>query len=148
MTQTLRRELRNKFMDVVREEWVDISAPDGQAALSEALADAALSVAGIAARETHEPDLVDAVVKYHLGPKTVQNAIAEYFRLTPNWEAKYNKQFMEWAVEIKITPEQVKTAAELWRVDKRFNWAAPSLKGIQEHWLELVADNTEKTELL
>jgi hypothetical protein len=84
-----------------------------------------------------KPDVLDGIIKYHLHPKQLQNAIAEYFKLTPNWEAKYNRQFMEWAIESKMTPEEIRGAADLWRSDKRFNWAAPSLKGIQEHWLEL-----------
>jgi hypothetical protein len=37
----------------------------------------------------------------------------------------------------------VELAADVWRMDKRFNWSVPSLKGIQEHWLELI--ETHKT---
>ncbi len=43
-------------------------------------------------------------------------------------------------VEVKATPEQVEQAASLWRSDRRFNWKAPDLKGIQEHWLELTEE--------
>jgi len=85
-----------------------------------------------------KPDILDGILEYQLHPKAIQDAIKKYFKLTPNWEAKYNTQFMEWAVETGITPEQVQKAAELWRIDKRFNWAVPSLRGIQEHWLELI----------
>jgi hypothetical protein len=73
--------------------------------------------------------------QYH--PAQLQQALADHFKLTPNWEAKYNRQFMEWAVDEKITPEQVRAAADLWRSDKRFNWQVPTLRGIQEHWLDL-----------
>lgn len=83
-------------------------------------------------------DLVDFEIDYHLKPKSLKDAFAKHFKLTPNWEAKYNRQFLEWMVQVQATPEQVEHAANLWRSDKRFNWAVPTLKGIQEHWLELV----------
>lgn len=91
-------------------------------------------------KKAEEPkkDLVDGILDYHIRPKAIQDAIRDYFKLTPNWDAKYNKQFMEWAVESAITAAQIQHAAGLWRSDKRFNWQVPSLKGIQEHWLELV----------
>ena len=89
--------------------------------------------------ELRKPDLLDGILKYHLHPKAIQDSIRDYFKLTPNWEAKYNRQFMEWSMEQGISPEQIKQAAELWRIDKRFNWTVPTLKGIQEHWLELTA---------
>lgn len=102
--------------------------------------------------ESTRKDAVDLFLDYQYHPAQVRKAFADYFRLTPNWEAKYNKQFLEWAVEIKMQPEQVKRAAELWRSDKRFNWMPPSLKGIQEHWLELTeepkAGKSEMTRLL
>jgi hypothetical protein len=85
-------------------------------------------------------DLVDAILKYNLSPKAIRDAIATHFRLTPNFETKYNRQWMQWAMENDVTPEKLKVAAELWRVDKRFNWAMPTLKGIQEHWLELIGN--------
>jgi hypothetical protein len=83
-------------------------------------------------------DPLDGILDYQLRPKSIQDALRDFFRLTPNWETKFNREFMQWAVAEKITPEQVKAAAELWRSDKRFNWSVPSLKGIQEHWLELM----------
>jgi DNA-binding MarR family transcriptional regulator len=82
-------------------------------------------------------DAVDFEIDFHLKPKAIRDAFAKYFKLTPNWEAKYNRQFLEWMVEMQVTPEQVEQAADLWRMDRRFNWQAPTLKGIQEHWLEL-----------
>jgi hypothetical protein len=82
-------------------------------------------------------DAVDWAIDFERKPAGIRKAFADYFKLTPNWEAKYNRQFLEWSVEQNITPEQIKAAAELWRVDKRFNWSVPTLKGIQEHWLEL-----------
>lgn len=92
---------------------------------------------------SNQKDAVDLFLDYQYHPAQVRKAFADYFRLTPNWEAKYNKQFLEWAVEIKMQPEQVKRAAELWRSDKRFNWMPPSLKGIQEHWLELTDEGKD-----
>ena len=88
-----------------------------------------------------EGDVLDGIIHYQLKPKAIRDAFAKYFRLTPNWEAKYTRQFLEWAVEIQMTPEQVQSAADLWRKDKRFNWSIPTLKGIQEHWLELTEKN-------
>lgn len=93
----------------------------------------------------NKPDLLDGMIKYHISPKAIQDAFRDYFKLTPNWEAKYNAQFMQWAVETGITPEQVKQAADLWRTDKRFNWHVPTLKDIQEHWLELVEIEQSQT---
>lgn len=90
----------------------------------------------------HSRNLVDGIIHYHIHPKAVQQAIATHFKLTPNWETKFNRQFMEWAVEQGVQPSQVELAAGTWRKDKRFNWSAPSLKGIQEHWLELIASGT------
>jgi DNA-binding transcriptional ArsR family regulator len=85
-------------------------------------------------------DLLDGVIQYQLKPKAIRDAFAKYFRLTPNWQAKYNRQFMEWAVEIQMTPEQIKIAADVWRMEKRFNWKAPDLRGVQEHWLSLIEE--------
>lgn len=90
--------------------------------------------------ELDKPDILDGILRYTLKPKSIQDAIRNYFKLTPNWEAKYNRQFMEWAIQEQITPEQIQHAAKLWGSDKRFNWSHPSLKGIQEHWLELIDD--------
>jgi hypothetical protein len=97
-------------------------------------------------KEIHlsKPDILDGIIHYQFKPKAIRDAFAKHLKLTPNWEAKYNRQFLEWAVEIEMTPEQVESAAELWKKDKRFNWQVPSLKGIQEHWLELV--DTPKTD--
>jgi biotin operon repressor len=74
----------------------------------------------------------------HSRTDQIKNALREYFRLTPRWVSKFDKQWIEWALDEEITPEQIKCAAELWRSDKRFNWAVASLKGIAEHWLELI----------
>jgi hypothetical protein len=83
-------------------------------------------------------DAVDFEIDFHLKPKAIKGAFAKHFKLTPNWEAKYNRQFLEWMVENQVTPEQVERAANFWRMDRRFNWKAPDLKGIQEHWFELI----------
>jgi len=83
-------------------------------------------------------DPIDGILDYHLKPKAIKDAIRDYFKLTPNYETKFNREFMQWAVLENITPEQIKSAAQLWGNDKRFNWSVPTLKGIWEHWLELV----------
>lgn len=85
-----------------------------------------------------KPDALDGIIHYQLKPKGLRDAFAKYFKLTPNWEAKYNRQFLEWLVSVEATPEQIEHAADLWRKDKRFNWTVPTLKGIQEHWLQLI----------
>lgn len=91
-------------------------------------------------------DILDGIIDLTFKPKAIREAFAQHFKLTPNWEAKYNRQFLEWAVENQMTPEQVQLAADLWRKDRRFNWAAPTLKGVQEHWLELVSSKkTDET---
>lgn len=89
-------------------------------------------------RKKRSRDPVDGIIRYHVQPKAVQRAIAEHFKLTPNWETKFSSQFMEWVVEAEVQPAQIETAAKTWRQDKRFNWSVPTLKGIQEHWLELL----------
>jgi hypothetical protein len=95
-------------------------------------------------KETNSPskkkDLVDLYLDTQYHPARLRQAITDYFRLTPNWEAKYNRQFLEWAVEKRITPAQIKLASERWSADERFNWRGkrgPDLRLIQEHWLEL-----------
>jgi DNA-binding Lrp family transcriptional regulator len=87
-------------------------------------------------------DMKMAALLNTLSPKAIQDAIAKHFRLTPRWETKEGSQWMEWAMAEKITPEQIEAAAELWRVDKRFNWSIPTLKGIRDHWLELAQPTT------
>jgi hypothetical protein len=81
---------------------------------------------------------VDFILKATLFPKAIQDAIRDHFRLTPRWENRYEREWMQWAMGERVTPEQVKVAAEKWRSDKRFNWTVPTLKGILEHWLELI----------
>lgn len=81
---------------------------------------------------------VDYILKISLSPKAIQDAVAKFFLLTPNWEGnKFNRQWMAWAMQNDVTPAQIEYAANLWKSDKRFNWQQPGLKGIQEHWLEL-----------
>lgn len=89
---------------------------------------------------------VDYILQITLSPKAIQDAIRDHFRLTPRWESKYERQWMQWAIdEAKVTPEQIKVASEVWRSDKRFNWSIPTLKGIHEHWLELTEKPRETT---
>jgi hypothetical protein len=90
-------------------------------------------------------DILDGIIDYHLKPKAIKDAIRDHFKLTPNWDTKFNAQFMQWAVLENVLPEQIKAAAELWRMDKRFNWSVPTLKGIQEHWLELMSGGSKSS---
>jgi hypothetical protein len=78
-----------------------------------------------------------------LSPKAIQDSLATYFKLTPNWEVKFSRQWMQWAMGANVSPDQIEKAANLWRSDRRFNWSVPTLKGIQEHWLELNAEPQE-----
>lgn len=84
-------------------------------------------------------DLVDGELKHKLKPKSIRQAITEYFFLNVNWETKTSRQWMEWAVSENITAEQLSQAADLWRKDKSFNWQTPTLKGIFEKWPMLTA---------
>jgi hypothetical protein len=78
-------------------------------------------------------DAVDLEIS-KLPAKSIRQAVHEYFKLNTNWETKYNRQWMEWAVESEITAEQIARAADTWRMDKQFNWQVPTLKGIFEKW--------------
>jgi len=95
-------------------------------------------------KELKRGDSLDGIIRYQLKPKGIRDAFAKHFRLTPNWEAKYNRQFLEFLVEVDASPEQIARAADLWRMDKRFNWQVPTLKGIQEHWIELTSTNPDQ----
>jgi hypothetical protein len=88
--------------------------------------------------DTKVKDILDGILEMQLKPKSIQDALKDFFKLTPNWDTKFNRQFMQWAVSENIRPEQIKLAAQVWGKDKRFNWAPPNLKGIQEHWLQLI----------
>ena len=83
-------------------------------------------------------DILDGILETQLKPKAIQDSIKENFKLTPNWETKFNRQFLQWAIQEQITCEQIKHAAQVWGSDKKFNWAHPNLKGIQEQWLQLI----------
>lgn len=98
-------------------------------------------------KDNKKGTLLDGELHYNLKPAAIREAMAQHFKLTPNWQAKYNRQFMEWAVEQDVQPAQIEKAANLWRMDKRFNWAAPSLKGIQEHWIELTEEREHEKPL-
>lgn len=86
-------------------------------------------------------DLVDLEIS-KLPAKSIRQAVHEYFRLNTNWDTKYNRQWMEWAVETGITAEQIERAANTWRMDKQFNWQVPTLKGIFEKWQMLMEAST------
>ena len=89
----------------------------------------------VIAANAAKPDLVDGIIKYALGPKDIQRAISRFFYLTPNWDGnKFNRQWMQWAIQEGVTPEQIETAARVWQT--KFN-IPPNLKMIQEHWLSL-----------
>ena len=83
-------------------------------------------------------DLVDGILEYQKPAQTIRQAIHEYFRLNVNWDTKTSRQWMEWAVGEKITPEQIREAADKWRSDKLFNWSSPTLTKIFEQWPALM----------
>jgi len=87
-------------------------------------------------------DLVDFELS-KLPAKSIRQSIHEYFRLNVNWETKTARQWMEWAIGENITSSQIEKAADLWRVDKRFNWQHPTLKGIFENW-QILNDTHEE----
>ena len=88
---------------------------------------------------------VTAILTGSLGPKAIQDAMAKFFKLTPQWEGnKFNRQWMQWAMEQGVTPEQIELAADKWRMDVKFNWAQPSPKLIQEKWLMLTETKTDE----
>jgi hypothetical protein len=89
---------------------------------------------------TRERDLLDATIDFHIKPSAIKEAVKSYFKLTPNWETKFNREFLQWAIQENASPEQIQHAAQVWGRDKRFNWSHPNLKGIQEHWLKLIED--------
>lgn len=95
---------------------------------------------------TPKGDLVDLELS-KLPAISIRKAITEHFRLNVNWETKTSRQFLEWAHGEGITAEQVKTAADVWRMDKAFNWQVPTLKGIFEKWQMLMdaAPNVKST---
>lgn len=97
-------------------------------------------------KENIKKDLVDAVIEFQIKPKAIQDAMRDYFKLTPNWEKKEPREFMQWAMGEKVTAEQIEFAANVYRSDKRFNWKIPDLKGIAEHWLELIESYRPKQE--
>jgi len=107
------------------------SSVSNRATLNKELTETTTDIAANAAK----PDLVDGIIKYALGPKDIQRAISKFFYLTPNWEGnKFNRQWMQWAIQEGVTPEQIETAARVWQT--KFN-IPPNLKMIQEHWLSL-----------
>ena len=75
---------------------------------------------------------------------TVRRAINQFFRLNVNWETKSAMQFEVWANGEGITAEQIERAANIWRSDKQFNWAQPTLKLIFEKWNLLMDASTPK----
>jgi hypothetical protein len=66
--------------------------------------------------------------------------VGEHFKLTAVWEAKTNAAALRFLLEQEATPEQIEYAANIWRTDKLFNWQPPNVKGIREHWTDLVSD--------
>lgn len=90
----------------------------------------------------NKPDLVDLELS-KLPAMSLRKAVSEYFKLNTNWETKYARQWMEWAVDAGITAEQIARAADTWRMDKQFNWQVPTLKGIFEKWQLLMGASVE-----
>lgn len=75
---------------------------------------------------------------YRSRGEEIKNALQKYFKLTPRWNSKFEREWLEWAVSIEdMNDETIECAAKVWRCDKLFNWAVPNLKGIADHWLEL-----------
>ena len=161
MTQTLRRERIQKFSAILlrlfsengifahtSDEYKEYKAKE----FAEQLADAAESRSEKKTDETkgeyqagdRKPDLVDLELS-KLPAMSIRKAISEYFKLNTNWDTKYNRQWMEWAVETGITAEQISRAADTWRTDKQFNWQVPTLKGIFEKW-QMLMESSEKDE--
>lgn len=145
--QTLRRQRKQQFEKILLEEKIYSTSQEDRERLLSKLLDAAESRTE---RKTddlkgeYKPDLVDLELS-KLPAMSIRQAVHEYFRLNTNWETKYNRQWMEWAVEQGITAEQIKTAAETWRSDKAFNWQVPSLKGIFEKWQMLMDAQPEQS---
>jgi hypothetical protein len=77
----------------------------------------------------------------------IKNAIRDYFKLTPFWRSKTDRQWIEWALENNITPEQIKVAARKYGSDRRFNYTPVSLVRIAEHWFELVESAAQSVTL-
>lgn len=86
-------------------------------------------------------DLVDGLLKYQKPVQTIRQAIHEFFRFNVNWETKTARQWMEWATGEQITPEQIQSASDTWRNDKRFNWSTPTLQKIFEQWPALMGES-------
>lgn len=86
---------------------------------------------------TPKGDLVDLELS-KLPAISLRKAVSQYFGLNVNWDTKYARQWMEWATQEGVTAAQIEAAANAWRFDKKFNWQAPSLKGIFEKWQMLM----------
>lgn len=85
-------------------------------------------------------DLVDAILFYEKPAMSVRQAVSDYFKINVNWDTKTSRQWIEWAMGAQITSEQIKDAAQMWSVDKRFNWSAPTLLKIFENWQLLMGE--------
>ena len=172
MTQTISRELKDKLKSVVilSDVWASASCNWEEKGVEnthtyldvflDKLVSAALEVRGIAMAEPSPESntvvakankTVDAILQ-SLTPKAIQDAIRTHFKLSPNWNSRRKWEsdalhdWMEWAMEVKMTEAQIEHAANLWRSDKRWNWKIPDLKGIREHWPALVEDMEVKNE--
>ncbi len=93
--------------------------------------------------ERKEPDILDGILQAELAPKSIREAMKK-FPFNVKWEGKQAREFMEWVVAEEITPEQVVAAADVWRMDKAFNWQQPTLKGVFEKWPALMAAMVKK----
>lgn len=83
-------------------------------------------------------DIVDGMLKYEKPSQTLISALAQYFPFNVNWRTKTARQWLEWAHNENVTPEQIRHAAEVWKSDKRFNWGMPSLQKLFENWPALM----------
>lgn len=83
----------------------------------------------------------------HSKADEIKNALRRYFKLTPRWSSKFDKEWLQWALSENMTADQIQAAAKKWGSDRRFNWQPQNLKGIAEHWLELIEDAAQSVQL-
>lgn len=91
-------------------------------------------------------DLVDLALKELLPTMTIRTAVEKYFPFNVNWETKTSRQWLEWARNENVTADQLRSAADRWRSDKKFNWQQPNLQLIFQNWPALNEKTFETTD--
>lgn len=81
-----------------------------------------------------KPDLIDGMLEYQKPTMTLIQAVDKFMPFNTNWETKTARQWLEWAHNDNVTPEQIEKAADVWRREKKFNWRNPNLKLLFENW--------------